>query len=153
MIIYAVSNDLWVGLVTLFEPDPVPSNLPFDRVHSADTLVVQSADTRFFRACGPFVLNYIASHIGVEESSTSTSNIWIHGVGDLETAGSGDLSVFLSRSFGPFHMLCKLFVLRSDDQHLIADTHIGHFRAVVPQCLSRGPIASDWVTVTGVRVR
>jgi len=51
-------------------------------------------DQRFFRACGPFALNYIASHIGAEESSTSTSNIWIHGVGDLETAGSGDLSVF-----------------------------------------------------------
>ena len=51
-------------------------------------------DRRFFRACGPFALNYIAFHIGAEEPSPSTSNIWIHGVGDVETAGSGDLSVF-----------------------------------------------------------
>ena len=51
-------------------------------------------DRRFFRACGPLALNYIASQIGAEEPSSSTSNIWIHDVGDLESAGSGDLSVF-----------------------------------------------------------
>jgi UDP-3-O-[3-hydroxymyristoyl] glucosamine N-acyltransferase len=51
-------------------------------------------DRRFFRACGPFSLNHIASHIGAEEPSPSTSNIWIHDVGDLEGAGCGDLSVF-----------------------------------------------------------
>lgn len=51
-------------------------------------------DRRFFRACGPFALNYIASHIGAEAPPPSTSNIWIHDVGDLEGAGSGDLSVF-----------------------------------------------------------
>lgn len=38
-------------------------------------------------------------------------------------------------------MFGKLLVLRSDDQHLIADTRVRHFRAVVPQRLSLGPIA------------
>lgn len=38
-------------------------------------------------------------------------------------------------------MLRQLLVLRSDEQHLIADTHIRHFRAVVPQRLSLGSIA------------
>jgi UDP-3-O-[3-hydroxymyristoyl] glucosamine N-acyltransferase len=51
-------------------------------------------DRRFFRASGPFSLDYIASYIGAEAPSPSTSNIWIHDIGDLESAGSGDLSVF-----------------------------------------------------------
>lgn len=49
-------------------------------------------DRGFFRACGPFALKHIAFRIGAEEPSPS--NIWIHDVGDLEGAGSGDLSVF-----------------------------------------------------------
>jgi hypothetical protein len=41
-------------------------------------------DRRFFRALGPFTLNYIASHIGAEALPPSTSNIWINDVGDLD---------------------------------------------------------------------
>ena len=37
-------------------------------------------------------------------------------------------------------MLRKLLILGSNDQHLIADTRIRHFCAVVPQRLSLSPI-------------
>lgn len=51
-------------------------------------------DRRFFRASGPFSLSYIAARIDAETPSPVIGDISIMDVGDLETAGQGDLSVF-----------------------------------------------------------
>jgi UDP-3-O-[3-hydroxymyristoyl] glucosamine N-acyltransferase len=51
-------------------------------------------DRRFFRASEPLSLGYIASQIDAETPSTAACSIAIHGVGSLETAAEGDLSVF-----------------------------------------------------------
>ena len=51
-------------------------------------------DRRFFRASGPFSLSYIASKIDAETPSPVIGDISIQDVGDLETAGQGDFSVF-----------------------------------------------------------
>jgi UDP-3-O-[3-hydroxymyristoyl] glucosamine N-acyltransferase len=51
-------------------------------------------DRRFFRASGPFSLNYIAAKIEAETPPSLIGDISIADVGDLETAGQGDLSVF-----------------------------------------------------------
>ncbi len=51
-------------------------------------------DRRFFRASGPFSLTYIASKIDAETPPPAIGDISIEGVGDLETAERGDLSVF-----------------------------------------------------------
>jgi len=51
-------------------------------------------DRRFFHTSGPFSLTYIAANIGAETPAPMLGEISIRDVGDLETAGPGDLSVF-----------------------------------------------------------
>ena len=51
-------------------------------------------DRSFFHPSGPFSLGYIASQIDAEAPPSAIGDISIRDVGDLETAGQGDLSVF-----------------------------------------------------------
>ena len=56
-------------------------------------------DRRFFQSSGPFSLSYIASRIDAEAPPPAIGDISIEGVGDLESAGSGDLSVFFDKRY------------------------------------------------------
>lgn len=51
-------------------------------------------DFRFFRPSGPFSLAEIARQIGAEPPAPEAADIFIHDIGDLETAKRGDLSLF-----------------------------------------------------------
>lgn len=51
-------------------------------------------DLRFFRPSGPFSLNYIARQIGAETPAFGAGDTLIHDISTLETAESGDLSLF-----------------------------------------------------------
>jgi UDP-3-O-[3-hydroxymyristoyl] glucosamine N-acyltransferase len=51
-------------------------------------------DPRFFHRSGPFPLGEIARRIGAELQDSAAASVMIHDVSALETAGTGDLSVF-----------------------------------------------------------
>lgn len=51
-------------------------------------------DLRFFRPSRPFSLGEIARQIGAEPPAPEAADIFIHDIGDLETAKRGDLSLF-----------------------------------------------------------
>lgn len=51
-------------------------------------------DLRFFHRAGPFTLGEIALHLGAEDLSPDRGAISIHDIGDLESAESGQISVF-----------------------------------------------------------
>jgi UDP-3-O-[3-hydroxymyristoyl] glucosamine N-acyltransferase len=52
------------------------------------------ADLRFFQPSGPFPLSYIAERIGAEPPAAESGDILIRDIGALETAGTGELSLF-----------------------------------------------------------
>jgi UDP-3-O-[3-hydroxymyristoyl] glucosamine N-acyltransferase len=51
-------------------------------------------DDRFFHRDGPFALDALAHHIGAEMPANAPEKFMVRGVGTLEGAGAGELSVF-----------------------------------------------------------
>lgn len=111
-------------------------------------------DRRFFRSSGPFSLSYIASRIDAEAPPPAIGDISIEGVGDLESAGRKDLSVFFDKRYAPLLAETKagavvttrtLAPLASKDQPLllVTDPRAAFARAghlLYPETMANGGV-------------
>ena len=73
-------------------------------------------DDRFYQRAGPFTLAQIASHIGAELAKGAAAELMVRDVAALESAETGDVSLFSDRKYANAFAVTKASVVITSDR-------------------------------------